>query len=79
MCGTKDGATELKKKTTQKKKNKKKKPIYSRCTVSESHEKIKWKYSRDLTQELRDATCLLLELLKEITRKNQKSFSYVEV
>lgn len=77
MCGTKDGATELKKKQPQKKT--KKKPIYSRCTVSESHEKIKWKYSRDLTQELRDATCLLLELLKEITRKNQKSFSYVEV
>lgn len=69
MCGTKDGATELKKK-----------PIYSRCTVSESHEKIKWKYSRDLRQELRDATRLLLELLKEITRKNQKlCFSYVEV
>lgn len=67
MCGTKDGATELKNKT---KKN---------LSVSESHEKIKWKYSRDLTQELRDATCLLLELLKEITRKNQKSFSYVEV
>lgn len=76
MCGTKDGATELKKNNPKKKT---KKPIYSRCTVSESHEKIKWKYSRDLTQELRDATCLLLELLKEITRKNQKSFSYVEV
>lgn len=75
MCGTKDGVTELKK-TPKKQKNL---SIYSRCTVSESHEKIKWKYSRDLTQELRDATCLLLELLKEITRKNQKSFSYVEV
>lgn len=68
MCGTKDGATELKKPKTK-----------QNLSVSESHEKIKWKYSRDLTQELRDATCLLLELLKEITRKNQKSFSYVEV
>lgn len=76
MCGTKDGVTELKKNPKNKKTYL---SIYSRCTVSESHEKIKWKYSRDLTQELRDATCLLLELLKEITRKNQKSFSYVEV